>query len=84
MHLFIIPQLQYGFCDVWVGVAARLVQPGVPLGVDDRETLGVGVPSSSSSSSGLSLMVRSSQDACGAETVMVRPEAGIMSVVSPL
>ena len=35
---------------VWVGVAARELQPDVALGVEAREILGVGVGSSSSSS----------------------------------
>ena len=62
---------------VWVGVAARLLQPDVPLGVEANDMLGVGVGSSSSSSSGLSLMVRSSQDALGAAMLMPAISAGV-------
>ena len=61
---------------VWVGVAARLLHPDVPLGVEANDMLGVGV-GSSSSSSGLSLMVRSSQDALGAAMLMPAISAGV-------
>ena len=67
-----------------MGVAARLLQP-LPKGVELREMLAVGVRSSEET--GLSLIVRSSHDACGAdiESPVARP--GVMfptiSVLSP-
>ena len=55
-----------------MGVAVRLEYP-LPKGVEVRETLSVGVWESENSS-GLSFMVRSSQEAWGA--AMAREEVG--------
>ena len=72
---------------VCVGVAARLLAP-LANGVESSEMLGVGV-TSPSSLSGESRIVRSSQEACGAErrTGLPLPSGGerpTRSVVSPL
>ena len=67
---------------VWVGVAARLEYP-LPNGVDAREMLRVGVWESENSS-GLSFMVKSSQEACGAAMVWLEERAGQGLRVSPV
>ena len=67
-----------------MGVAARLLQP-LPKGVEFKEMLAVGVRSSEDT--GLSLMVRSSQEACGADIDNPVASPGVIvpttSVLSP-
>ena len=68
-----------------MGVAARLLQPVPGLGVELRERLGVGVARSSSpSSSGLEdSSVRSSVEACGADS-RLGAAAAAAALVSPV